>query len=84
MKKYLYIIGLFIFTTLPAQSKLNKADKLFENKAYTKAASLYNEFFQEKSDVAAPTLLQAADANFFIENRPQYGPKNERWGCITL
>ena len=32
MKKYLYIIGLFIFTTLPAQSKLNKADKLFENK----------------------------------------------------
>ena len=68
MKKYLYIIGLFIFTTLPTQSKLNKADKLFENKAYTKAASLYNEFFQEKSDVAAPTLLQAADANFFIEN----------------
>lgn len=68
MKIITVVLFLLICFNLSAQSSLKKAEKLYNSKAYTEAAELYDEILVRSTQSDSEILLKAADAHFFINN----------------
>jgi outer membrane protein OmpA-like peptidoglycan-associated protein len=70
MKK-IYILSLLIcLSTVFAQTKLKKADKLFNTYAFVDAAKVYGEYLKDENDPRIETIRNAADSYYFTaDNR---------------
>ena len=52
-----------------SQSSLKNADRLFKTYYYVKASKAYSDYMNSaKGDISTQTLLNAADANYYIYN----------------
>jgi len=69
MTRHLLIVTLFFcFGSAVGQSLLKKADRHFENLAYTEAAAEYEQYLSGEENPHPETLLKAAQANYYIGN----------------
>lgn len=66
MKKLLILSLLFCLTSVFSQTKLKKADKLFETMAYVDAAKAYEEYLETENKPSTQTVQNAADAYYYI------------------
>jgi len=69
MIRHLLIVTLFFcFGSAVGQSLLKKADRHFENLAYTEAAAEYEQYLAGQKNPSQEVLLRAAEANYYIGN----------------
>ncbi|MCT8340297.1 OmpA family protein [Flavobacteriaceae bacterium TK19130] len=66
MKLVTTLLLMMAVFTLSAQSGVNKANDLFEKKAYVKATKLYKDVIESDEEITTETLLKAADAHYYI------------------
>jgi outer membrane protein OmpA-like peptidoglycan-associated protein/tetratricopeptide (TPR) repeat protein len=71
MKKLILLVLLLITGNSFSQAELKKADRLYSSHAYLDATQIYNNYIEENNNISAETYLNAADANYFINNMRQ-------------
>ena len=68
-KKIIYITFLFVFGSIYSQSKLKKADKLYEAYAFSEATIIYEDFItKNENNIDKETLIKTANAFYFIND----------------
>lgn len=68
MKKILLLCLLCSFSAVVAQSKLKKADKLFNTYHFVDAAKAYEEYLEKENSPGTQTLKNAADSYYHIDD----------------
>lgn len=69
MKKILFLFSLlFCITTVFAQQKLKKADRLFAELSYVNAAKEYEAYLEDEKEPGTETIKNAADSYYFTGN----------------
>ncbi|PVW12835.1 OmpA family protein [Marixanthomonas spongiae] len=77
--KLLIQLSLILFvSTCYSQASLNKAERLFKKNAFKSAATTYNEYIENADKVSEETLLQAAEANYNVNNNRKAAMLYER------
>jgi outer membrane protein OmpA-like peptidoglycan-associated protein len=71
MKKLILLALLLISSKSFSQAELKKADRLYDSHAYLDASLTYNNYIEKNSDITSETYLNAADANYFINEMRQ-------------
>ena len=66
MKKIYLLSLLFCVTAVFSQSKLRKADKLFETFAYVDASKAYEGYLEKEDKPSIKTIQNTADSYYFI------------------
>ncbi len=70
MKKIYILSLLFCLSAVFAQTKLKKADKLFNMYAFVDASKAYGEYLKDENDPSIETIRKAADSYYFTaDNR---------------
>jgi outer membrane protein OmpA-like peptidoglycan-associated protein len=68
MKKFYIISLLFCLATAFAQTKLKKADKLFDSYSYVDAAKMYEEYLATADKPSTQAIKNTADSYYFIDD----------------
>lgn len=69
MKKIIFLFSLLLcVSSVFAQQKLKKADRLFADYAYVDAAKVYEEYLEENTNPGIQTIMNIADTYYHIHN----------------
>lgn len=71
MKKLILLASLLISSISFSQAELKRADRLYSSHAYLDATKIYNNYIEENNNINTETYLNAADANYYINNMRQ-------------
>lgn len=69
MKNIVILCFCFCVSTVFAQTKLKKANKLFKEYSYVDASKMYAEYLENEKEPSLQTLKNTADSYYFIDNK---------------